>query len=159
MPHAPHICLFRQAHHDPILRDRATKNTPAELVQQYFNKGETAGSPLCPLVDMPLANSPWVLPRGDEDWLARGFNTKLYTLPLGGSGDPRPAYSFQTLDEVANGLARCNLPLNWAAAGHRIAHYAPPGKDRRSSSELSPLGMFEGEPLDSVTGVYTHAGP
>ena len=98
MPHAPHIYLFRQAHHDPILRDRATKFTPAELVQQEFNKRETVVSPSCPLVDMPLANGSWVLPRGDEDWLARGFDTELYTLPLDGSGVPRPTYSFQTLD-------------------------------------------------------------
>ena len=77
VPHAPHICMFRQAHHDPILRDRATKGTPAELVQQCFNKRDTVASPLCLLVDMPLANSSWVLPRGDKDWLARGFSTEL----------------------------------------------------------------------------------
>ena len=51
------------------------------------------------------------------------------------------------------------MPLNWAAAGHRIARYAPPGEDRRSSSELSPLGMFEGKSLDSGPGEYTHGGP
>ena len=84
--HSPDICLFRQACHNPILRDRATKNTPAGLLQQYFNKGETVSSPSCPLVGMPLANSSWVLPRGDEDWLAKGFGTELYTLPLDGSG-------------------------------------------------------------------------
>ena len=43
MPHAPNICLFRQAHQDLILRDRATKFTPAELVQQEFNKKEIVG--------------------------------------------------------------------------------------------------------------------
>ena len=78
-PHAPDICLFRQAHHDPILRDRATKFAPAELAQQKFSKKEIAGFPL---VDMPLANSSWALPKGDEGRLARGFGIELYTLPL-----------------------------------------------------------------------------
>ena len=159
VPHSPDICLFRQACHNPILRDRATKHTPAELLQQYFEKGETVSFPSCPLVDMPLANSTWVLPKGDEDWLAKGFHTELYTLPLDGSGVPGPTFSFKTLDEVGPGLTRCDLPLNWAAAGHRIARYALPGGDRLSSLDPSSLGLFEGEALDPFTGRYTHSGP
>ena len=138
VPHAPDTCLFRQAHHDPILRDRATKFTPAELVQEEFSKKEIVGVPSCPLVDMPLANSSWVLPRGDGDWLAKGFGIELYTLTLGldGSGVPGPTFSFKTLGEVPTGLARCDLPMNSAAAGHRIARYAPPARPRGGSPVL-----------------------
>ena len=76
---------------------------------------------------MPLANSSWVLPRGVEDWLAKGFDIELYTLPLDGSGLPGPTFSFQTLDEVANGLLRCDLPLTMVAVLTKDPHWTPWG--------------------------------